>query len=602
MSDDGSPPPPRTGPPSRAEDDGDKTTCPFCHSVFKTSSAVLAHIEQKHVPNVVSRYASSTENVTVKVPGPKQSSTSKSACEVCHAEFSRPTSLKRHMAAKHSETPAPTKSKVECPFCHQQRSNLADHFKYCQSRKAMRDVTPKKAASGKQEAATGDSGKRMTNRQLLQEYVAFLTSEQRRCVNPKTAKGYARQVERFITFEEQLVPGFKMRHWFTNSQNFTELKRVGDYLVGSTSPQKMQKISAYLWVIAWLRQRFYDTRQELKGDYEKRIAHLQVMKAFAKEIMKKVKSKMIVERRPNKKVAKMSTLSKLTKALVECPLRLSTLRRFANGDFSVDPKAGITRAAEIAHFLGLCWHMYGAGNRFEVTSGMTVDDLHDLKDGPRKCEACGNFTMDWEYHLETECAPGRDMYKNQLWPHTSGLVSHTDVHKTSKTAGAVATKVPHLMYNASMNYTLHFGLDGTDLLFAVDPSDPQHPITFHRNLRPILKALCPAEVLAHETEVGKPVPSNFIRQFSFSAHALADDPGAIKRHGGSIESARRSYLSADVIACQRAADVERILGPNRDDDSPTLSDSNAVGRSRGELPEKAKTTGKSKCTAKNSAR
>ena len=104
----------------------------------------------------------------------------------------------------------------------------------------------------------------------------------------------------------------------------------------------------------------------------------------------------------NHPVSKMSTLMELTMELKENKIKEAFIKKLCRNNFDLEPKLGVTQQCHIAHLLAVCFHVSGAGNRWDVTGNTTVKDVKDALPGPKQCKACGNFKQGW-YMLSNKC-------------------------------------------------------------------------------------------------------------------------------------------------------------------------------------------------------
>ena len=390
------------------------------------------------------------------------------------------------------------------------------HYKTCIQKKPE-VVTPTKPMNSQNEVSC-----RKTDQEMVDSFLEFAMSKAGGDCSPGTASNYARQLWRIVYAERSQDQNFKARHWITTSSNFKPISKPSKYLeVEMTKSQKQQLLCTYALLCKFLEHNFTDGNGGMVGNGEK-IAHIHAMRGLQRLQLKTVKASiqsvqsLQVVQRP-----KQSTLETLTDAFRNSILRISTVKKIAREEFSLDKGVGITTIPSFAHFLALSFHLYVPQNRWEVTKNLKVIDVLSASPRPKRCEACGQYKVDFKYHVKKECPQGKILYKTRQLPKDFGFL----VYQNNGLEKAVC--ISRCLRQAIINNAKHVGLGENDFVFPANPQSPNKPMSFWKHTRPILHAISPILTETAELEFGGKLPSDFFRKKCMKYDNGEDQPEMI---------------------------------------------------------------------------
>ena len=488
-------------------------------------------------------------------------------CFICKKSFSRPYTLCRHLTFIHNleeDSPELNEAKTQktyCPYCKRYMAQLREHYQTCYGKKVADEVSPEKSHH---------TFRLKTNEDVINAIADFAKSRDGGECKKKTVQNYTRQVWRMIEAESLQDNTFRARHWITISTKFRPISRASEYLSSDMSKtQEVQFLCAYALLCKFLEFTFYDLKAEIE-DYGTRLNHLGAMRNLQKSLLKT--SKKSLQFVPTQKQAiSHSTLELLTDALQNSRLRRATVKRLSRSIFYYDQRIGIKQKRDFGHVLAVSFHLCGAGNRWDVTENLKVSDVMNAVPSPKRCEACKEHKVDFAYHLEKQCPDGKILYQTRELPKSSGWIVYRDSHKTGKTRGEMATYITNRLREAILNYAKFGNLCESDLAFPGDLLSPKKGMKFYRHGRPIVRAICPELTERAESEFEGKLPSNFIRKKGMTNHVLANVPEGCERLGGSAETARKNYLSQDLLVEERIKDSIRVIGDIEETEDDTES-------------------------------
>ena len=504
-------------------------------------------------------------------------------CPICKKTFTRAESVCRHVRTIHGlgektpEMELAREQKIKCHYCKRFQSNLSVHYKTCVAKKQVDELTPEKPTRREEM-----SSRHKTDDQIVDMYLQFAMSKDGGECKKNSAENYARQVWKIIKVEKSENVNFRARHWFTSSSNFKQICKASKYLeaIEMSRSQQQQLLCAYALLCKFLESKFYDLKDVI-DDYGGKMAHVAAMRDLQRTQLKTLrKSLFATPLTSTTRIQNQSTLDELTDAFKDSELRVALVKQISKGQFSVNKGAGIHCKRNFGHFLATTFHLWGAGNRWDVTENLKVRDVENAKPCPKRCGACGEHKVDFEYHLKKHCPDGKIFYQTNEQPKSKGYLVHQNSHKTEKTRGEMVTRIPNYLRKAILNYAKYAGLNEGDLAFPADLQTPNKGMKFWRHGRPIIHALCPELTEKAESEYGGNLASNFIRKKGMTDHVLANVPEACERLGGSAKTARKNYLCQDMMIEERINDSIRVVGDIPESGRDTDSEKNPEKTSR----------------------
>ena len=147
--------------------------------------------------NVSTAEASTHCDISPEDGSSSSSSALLSKCPICHEEFTRATSVRRHMTRIHSLSGVqvskyPIKvAKHCCPHCGNQYTNLSKHYQHCKKKNTSKQVTTAAASEGSSIVP------------------AFKTWLQTKTLATKYMKSLVAKLKRIISCWEETIPNFK---------------------------------------------------------------------------------------------------------------------------------------------------------------------------------------------------------------------------------------------------------------------------------------------------------------------------------------------------------------------------------------------------------
>ena len=182
----------------------------------------------------------------------------------------------------------------------------------------------------------------------------------------------------------------------------------------------------------------FHVRKDVIIDYEGNMAHIAAMRKLQQTQMKTLRNSLPPMPSEWSRMRKnQSSLEKLTEALMESGQRVAMVNMIAKGKFSYNKRVGIYQKDNFGHFLATSFHLWGAGNRWEVTENLKVRDVNNAKPCPRYCEACGQYRINFEYHLNEECPEGKIFYQAKELPKQKGYLVYQNSHNTDEKQGDI---------------------------------------------------------------------------------------------------------------------------------------------------------------------